>query len=70
MSVESCGASLSHGSGAVACDLKWIEKEKAEERSGLNVGAETLIPETPPNGPAVGIQGNGLGSQLSFGLRA
>ena len=29
--------------------------------SGLNVAAETPVPETPPNGPAVGCQGNNLG---------
>ena len=32
--------------------------------SGLNVAAETPIPETPPNGPAVACQGSSLGSQF------
>ena len=38
--------------------------------SGLNVAAETPIPETPPNGPAVGCQGSNLGSQFCGGFSA
>ena len=38
--------------------------------SGLNVAAETPIPETPPNGPAGGCQGSSLGSQSYGGFGA